>query len=544
MPFFTRVLLISWGVNPGDYETTGQGAHSQHRLAGRLRDIATRTFREKEQQMKPRLCIAIACAVACVTCVRNSQAGEVPFGANAPQIPITSHDRVYKADQTSNTISVYDPSSNRLLGVIPLGGIIPNIISPLYGNPTFDSGNYGQVLVHGMGFSFDKKTLDVVSIVSNSVTFIDTATNAIKHITYVGRSPHEAFFTPDDREVWVTVRGEDYVQVIDGRTYENKDRIVVGDGPGMTIFRPDGKYGYVCSSFVPETTVVDVKRHEIVATVPQASPFCPNIAAAPDGRQVWFTLKDTGKTEVFNAQPPFNVLAILDTGPITNHVNIVRNMHGQFAYVTVGGENVVKVYTTTNTPQLVATIPVGELPHGLWPSGDGTRIYINLENGTGLQVIDTLSNQVIATLPGGQAAQALVYVPTAVPTGNGLSNLVSLGSSGESVHLFMGSPGSVASTAPTTVTLNNQGPIDLLEAAVTGLQPDTSYTLGYVPDLAAPGQNFQPLNTFTTNAAGAQIAESIGVLREVLAGTPQPEDFLVIVPAGETHPVQVQLQSQ
>ena len=94
------------------------------------------------------------------------------------------------------------------------------------------------------------------------------------------------------------------------------------------------------------------------------------------------------------------------------------------------------------------------------------------------------------------------------------------------------------------MTLNNQGPIDLLEAAVTGLQPNTSYTLGYVPDLAAPGQNFQPLNTFTTNAAGAQIAESIGVLREVLAGTPQPEDSLVIVPAGETQPVQVQLQSQ
>src|SRR3989449_6716853 len=38
---------------------------------------------------------------------------------------------------------------------------------------------------------------------------IETATNAVKHITYVGRSPHEAFFTPDGSEVWVTVRGED-----------------------------------------------------------------------------------------------------------------------------------------------------------------------------------------------------------------------------------------------------------------------------------------------------------------------------------------------
>jgi YVTN family beta-propeller protein len=216
-----------------------------------------------------------------------------------------------------------------------------------------------------MGFSFDHKTLAVVSIGSNSVTFIDTATNAIKHITYVGRSPHEAFFTPDDSEVWVTMRGENYVQVIDGRTYENKDRIYVGDGPGMTIFSPDGKYGYVCSSSIPETKVVDVHSREIVGTVQQASPFCPNIAATPDGRQVWFTLKDTGKTQVFNARPPFNVLATLETGPITNHVNFVRNMKGQFAYITIGVEDLVKVYTTTNTQQLIATIPTGDLPHGL-----------------------------------------------------------------------------------------------------------------------------------------------------------------------------------
>ena len=39
----------------------------------------------------------------------------------------------------------------------------------------------------------------MVSIGSNSVTFIDTTTNAVKHVAYVGRSPHEAFFTPDGR---------------------------------------------------------------------------------------------------------------------------------------------------------------------------------------------------------------------------------------------------------------------------------------------------------------------------------------------------------
>lgn len=483
--------------------------------------------------------IAAASAALLLALVSPGFAQQAPYGVNHPNIPISSHDRVYHADQASNTVSVYDPSTNTLLGVLPLGGPTPQNLSPLY---------FGQLLVHGMGFSFDRKTLAVVSIGSNSVTFIDTATNQVKHTTYVGRSPHEAFFTPDDSEVWVTVRGENYVQVLDGATYEYKDKIYVGDGPGMTIFRPDGKYGFVCSSFIPETKVVDVQSHQIVGTVPQASPFCPNIAATPDGRQVWLTLKDIGKTEVFSAEPPFNVLATLNTGPITNHVNIVRNKNGQFAYVTIGGENVVKVYTTTDKPQLVATIPTGELPHGIWPSGDGTRIYVALENGTGMQVIDTLSNRVIATLPGGQAAQALVYVPNAVPTGNGLSNLVPLASYGQAAHLFLGSNRDDTASAPqTTVTLNSQGAIDLLEAAVTGLDPYTSYTLGLVPDLQAPDRNFQPLATFKTNAAGAQIVESLGPLRQVLARLPQQDDqredrrFLMIVPTGGTQPVQVQL---
>jgi hypothetical protein len=160
-----------------------------------------------------------------------------------------------------------------------------------------------------------------------------------------------------------------------------------------------------------------------------------------------------------------------------------------------------------------------------------------------MQVINTLTNQVEATLPGGQAAQALVYVPDAVPTGDGLANLVPLGFLGQSVHLFLGPAGTSSTAAPTTVTLNNQDPIDLLEAAVTGLKANSSYTLGLVQDLEKPDQHFQPLSTFQTNAAGAQIVTSLGPLRHAVAGSPEPSDrrFLEIVPANETVPAQVQL---
>src|ERR1700741_1408738 len=397
------------------------------------------------------LIVAILLLTTALIGARYTVAGQAPSAASGPDIPISHQDRVYSAEQYSNTVSVTDPTDNKLLGVIRLGDPAPANLSPLY---------RGQLLVHGMGFSPDHRTIAVVSIGSNSVTFIDTATNAVKHTTYVGRSPHEAFFTPDGKEVWVTVRGENYVSVLDGATYEEKTRIIVPNGPGMQIFSPDGKYGYVCSSFNPETVVITVADHQVVGRVAQASPFCPNIAATPDGKQVWFTLKDVGKAQVFDARPPFSVLKTIDTGPITNHVNIVHNANGTFAYVTVGGLNEVQVFRTNDFSK-VATIAVGKLPHGIWPSGDGSRVYVGLENEDRLAAIDTLTNKVVATIPIGQAAQAVNYVPNAVPHGDGTQRLQPLGLSGQATHLSLVPVGQTkatdGTTAPTRVSLFDHG---------------------------------------------------------------------------------------
>src|SRR6476469_1243474 len=164
-----------------------------------------------------------AMAIASLVLVAgHAVAGQPPNSASSRDIRVSHRDRVYAAEQFSNTVSVTNPVDNRLLGVIRLGEPQPGNLSPLY---------RGQVLVHGMGFSPDHRTLAVVSIGSNSVTFIDTATNTVKHVTYVGRSPHEAFFTPDGREVWVPVRGEDYIAVLDGATYAETSRITVPNGP-------------------------------------------------------------------------------------------------------------------------------------------------------------------------------------------------------------------------------------------------------------------------------------------------------------------------
>jgi YVTN family beta-propeller protein len=455
-----------------------------------------------------------------------ADAGQAPGPLSAPEIPVSHRDRVYSSDQFSNTVSVIDPADNHLVGVIRLGDPAPGNFSPLY---------RGQLLVHGMGFSPDHHTLAVVSIGSNSVTFIDTQTNAVKHVTYVGRSPHEAFFTPDGSEVWVTVRGENYVEVLDGKTFEEKTRIIVPAGPGMQIFSPDGKYGYVCSSFNPETEVVSVADHNIIGKVAQASPFCPDLAATPDGKQVWLTLKDVGKTEVFDAQPPFSLLKTIDTGPITNHVNIVHNANGMYAYVTVGGLNQVKVFQTSDFSQ-VATIAVGQLPHGIWPSGDGSRIYVGLENGDAMAAIDTLTNKVIATVPIGQAPQAVTYVPDAVPEGDGTANTQPLGVAGAVAHVTLVSVEGGAANgvkAPTSVALFDQGLLQVLQAAVTGLQARSPYVLG-LSDKPDGSGHIDVLASFMTNPAGSAIVNTLGQIRQVVTpGATSGTDhrrYLVIAP--------------
>jgi len=134
---------------------------------------------------------------------------------------------------------VINPATNTLLGLISLGDPVPQALGALY---------KGALLVHGLGFSPDGRTLAVVSVGSNSVTLIDTATNAVKGTVYVGRAPHEAFFTPDGKELWVAVRGEDYVAVIDPVSMRETRRITTNNGPAMTLFSPDGKLAFVPSS--------------------------------------------------------------------------------------------------------------------------------------------------------------------------------------------------------------------------------------------------------------------------------------------------------
>lgn len=466
------------------------------------------------------------CLLALVSSI--SLVGTVPAIA---QVPVSKHDRVYTADQTSNTISVINPDNDTLLGRISLGNPRPNILSPLY---------RGELNVHGLGFSPDHHTLAVISTGSNAVTLIDTATNVIKGTVYIGRSPHEGFFTPNGRQLWVTVRGEDYISVINPQAMREIARVKVAKGPGMIMFSPDGSLAYVCSSFTAELDVVNTRSYQVTKRIPVVSPFSPNIAITPDGREVWFTHKDVGKVSVVDTQS-LTVKTVLDTGPLTNHVNFANNSLGLFAYVTVGGLNQVKVYRHGVSPQLVATITVGELPHGLWPSGDGTRIYVGLENGDAVDVIDTLTQKRIGRVPVGYAPQALVYVSNAVPTGEGKENLRS---PRQMPTLNIGFKSSKGGKAQGHVTIRALGEVDGLEVMVRGLAPNQEYGLYLVDSETGATRVVRSLEVITalhTDDKGNGMGQASGTLRERLRNSTLEggkRQQLVIAPRNAQNPAE------
>lgn len=405
----------------------------------------------------------------------------------------SSHDRVYTADQNSNTVSVIDPSTNALLGQIRLGNPRPNLLSPLY---------KGQINVHGMGFSPDHKTLLVVSNGSNSATFIDTATNKVKGITYLGRSPHEGFFTADGKEAWVVVRGEDYVSVIDPETFKETDRIQTDLGPGMVIFPPDGKLAFVVSSFTPRVDVIDVKSHKIVKKIDVVSPFSPFLQITPDSSEIWMTHKDVGKITRISTKS-LEVVGVMDTGFITNHIAFAPVDGKTFAYVTIGGENAVKVYTTDKKAKLVKTIQTGALPHGIWASDDGSRVYVGLENGDAVDVIDTAANKVVARVPVGESPQALAFVSNAVPEGKGGENLVSR----VNVDPVNISLKPVKEKGRGFAVLRNLGVVDALDVNLFKLKPKTVYNV-YLNGLSTPAASFE------TDENGKAVGTMIAPLRQ------------------------------
>lgn len=126
----------------------------------------------------------------------------------------------------------------------------------------------------------------------------------------------------------------------------------------------------------------------------------------------------------------------------------------------------------------------------------------------------------LTTSPIGQAPQAIVYVPNAVPEGAGTHGLQAQGVAGQTRHLTLGaltghrtvgSAGDPAGedNAPTSVSLFDQGLIQVLQASVTGLEPKQPYVLALARNRNGEGA-LEPLAAFMTNRQDRRSSTRLG----------------------------------
>ncbi len=257
-------------------------------------------------------------------------------------------------------------AANTLLGVIRLGDPTPMNLSPLY---------RGQLLVHGMGFSPDHRTLLAVSIVRTRELHRHGDQRGPPHRLCRPLAARSLLHAGRPRGLGERARRGPY-RGARCRHRQGDPPITVPNGPGMTIFSPDGTYGYVCSSFSPETVVIDTKTHTIVGRVKQESPFCPDIAATPDGKQVWVHPQGCRPHPgVFGASA---LRAAEDDRDRADHQPRQHRSRPR-PPVRLRDDRRPEPGQGFRTDDFlsVATIATGALPHGLWPSGDGSRVYVS-----------------------------------------------------------------------------------------------------------------------------------------------------------------------
>lgn len=149
------------------------------------------------------------------------------------------------------------------------------------------------------------------------------------------------------------------------------------------------------------------------------------------------------------------------------------------------------------------------------------------------------STKVVANVGIGQTPQAIVFVVNAVNDSSaGSAKLQSLGVAGSTARLSLrGTKG--GDRAVTSVTLFDQGLVQVLQASATHLQQGETYVIALAAQ-ADGGGALEPLASFKANPAGAAIVNASGPIRQlVTTDGPGKQHWLVIAEAHDGKPYEV-----
>ncbi len=392
-----------------------------------------------------------------------------------------ANDRVFICNEDSNTLSVIDPKSDTIIATVNLtsfdedprppfrfvtGGVMPTHVAmvrkPLY---------HGAIDIHGAAPSPDDRLIATTGRGTSNIYLIDTATmkvignqpspqasdatnkERLTSGTLVGREPHEPTFTRNGKEIWVTVRGEDRIAIVDvalarresaGERGAQRGSFKTINGPAQVWFSKDGKLAFVASQKVSSLDVIATNfdgqgrsrpRRLVTLDIKAQDPrgFTPFLKTSPDGREVWLShkLADAVSAWSVSAAPRMLDTVALGENARPNHVEFVENAKGKAVYVSFarvddGGSAgaassriaIIDRAAAAGSRKVVGQFfSQGREAHGLWTNPEGTRLYIaheqdelpNTSNAgqtvcTAFDVSDPLKPQFIIQIPLGELA--------------------------------------------------------------------------------------------------------------------------------------------
>lgn len=258
---------------------------------------------------------------------------------------------------------------------------------------------------------------------SSDIAVIDMATDTIIDRIACGEfsNPHMAMATMDGKYLIATGTQDNFVAIIDLETREIS-KVRLGLMPEHFDVSPDNKYAYIGNMGVGQVSVVDIaNKLEVKRIAGFFEPHGPT--CLPGGDKVYVSNIGAHEVGVIDAKKQ-ELVKRIEVG--SSHVLAMANLpnrlseiigianptltpDGRYAYAADGDSNQVAVIDTV-TDNVIATIPVGAQPWRAYSSPDGKMMLVPNNGDQTISVIDTKKNKVIATFPGGEDMTGINFV--------------------------------------------------------------------------------------------------------------------------------------
>lgn len=296
--------------------------------------------------------------------------------------------RVYVPNTASNTVSVIDPATYKVIETIPVGNQPQHVVP-----------------------SWDMKTLWVNNNRGHTLTPIDPATGVAGKPVEV-HDPYNLYFTPNGKYAVVMASLDRELVFRDPHTMERKKTVPVSCyGVNHADFSADGRYFVVSCEFSGELLKVDTEKMEVVGQqkLPFQGAMPQDVKISPDGKTFYIADMMAHGMWVLDGEK-FTTPALLPTGKGCHGLYVSRD--SKEMYVSNRGEGSVSVFDFTKDKLTKKWwLPDGGSPDMGGVSADGKVLWLSGRYDAEVYAIDTTNGRQLARIPVGGGPHGLAVYP-------------------------------------------------------------------------------------------------------------------------------------